>query len=1707
MLEGRQPVRAGHKQPQGESRNEPLSNVARATAPAWAYLAPMQRPGAAVPPDAPTVDDGAMTGERSMLGEAPIAGGGMLPAPIAERFSAAYGRDVSNVRVHAESSMASDIGARAFTIGRDIAFAPGQYKPGTTDGDRLIGHELAHVVQQAGGAGTLQASGLDSENAYEREADRAAEAAISGTQVSGLSAVRGARLQCDKLPKAETDAAKVEPGTDVAKAEALMTTAATAALTQVAAGGDLGAALEQEVTSALANSDVSSYDVDIKALIPDVVNVRADVGGKSYGYVDAMALLTAYLGLPPTVAPPGQGSFAVEAFITASAQDIAPHLASAVDRAHGQGTFKLAMSFNLSERVASWADKELVLKLELEGTLSGLMGLRTAFQRAGDASERAQVGNKIGALARRALLLDQAIKKLWDAQPGGDSADASPLEQSLIKSADEIAQIREQATIEASTQAQLGDSPKLLRPAQASLSETERVTSEPEELEQTVSPEEAFPRSSDAAVTDFTQKLAQRTNEQAAELEVLRAKVLPALLVPKTPKEDRKAKVHPDRGDPKNQKESPGPSLVDFEAVYRRWFAFFSVTARDADPEYESRRKLVEGVWAAAGMADAQGGMARYMLMRQLGHYIGGVIDGPDTDFSEAMRKHDLQPKDDVDGTAGRPRYKFGQTYAGASDPYNEGDSRDEVLRREAKRTQRLLRAASSKNPTLRGMVPPFEPGAITQAGPDAPLKNARAKESWTYLVTRVYEGPQGPIEVVEAKLMPPEVARYLLAREQHLQTLETAHRPGLGDTPLSLRGKLEKHGRGTAAARYLDGAPDSVRNRDVSAAQEQIASRAAAAGAVTEPKPLDPPAPASERVVAELLTDLEAYLDAFFAAAPTSIRLAAVLTIAISEFGADAKLKQHLTPEALGKALAIAASIEAVTTVISRFGGRLGAAVSQGIHSGMKLVGLRADTPSATMATIGSFFALAGEVTSFRAARVYAFFGALVADSVGQLLQMVAAGAVVGAAKGGIMAGIGKIKSRGKPPTTVREMYDAVEPLLADPSARKDMAARLHAEIEAMRAEKPGEQNPELEQLEAMEELVSGKRKAKKDDPALDRPLLRENPEEPTGKAARFANPNAVSKFRGEALPGEARPAITPEQFQAELGNTLPNAVDLSGANAVAVVENSGVTLQLSGTKTTSVTVRIVLADKPMPDVAQYYLAEGGTEATVRVSPGARLQDVERALSHELAEIQAKIDGRDAQSDALDWANGGGPTDKLSGHDYGRLAEMRVLFDQLGREPQTTEHTKTPGYRQDTLKEIDSLLVELGLARASPHTTARIRAVVKPPEFAERVIGEINELNQFDWIVHRSQENESVGALPPASQAHIAQALKIAPELLKKPRSTAEIESVLHEARIELTPQEVDTIRGVINATIKNPVTSSRAGTDAFLDLVWDKRVRIRTDKIWVYDLYKDPTDGELPLPNPLRGDEMAYLSDIAKIAKARPPDAVSVIQKVTNPEPGDQISGKIDPANQSDLGGRFYMYYREGAIEFARDQVGGLVRDQHGIATITKLPKAKYRVYMNVAADNATEVMSRVVREIVDDPKTFPGISGAKLTGPGVDGIQARSDAIVIYCESPDAMPKVLDWARARQSQSPDAFKKTTPPMTEQVVPGVSVGAEPTAKHEGESFGWVRSLQIMQALRETDRTDNKGIFKKRAYELLGEADVDVMRPHQNKAPLPKEP
>lgn len=64
-----------------------------------------------------------------------------------------FGQDFGQVRIHTDrraADSAAAIQARAYTSGRNIVFGAGEYRPESSEGRRLLAHELVHVVQQRG---------------------------------------------------------------------------------------------------------------------------------------------------------------------------------------------------------------------------------------------------------------------------------------------------------------------------------------------------------------------------------------------------------------------------------------------------------------------------------------------------------------------------------------------------------------------------------------------------------------------------------------------------------------------------------------------------------------------------------------------------------------------------------------------------------------------------------------------------------------------------------------------------------------------------------------------------------------------------------------------------------------------------------------------------------------------------------------------------------------------------------------------------------------------------------------------------------------------------------------------------------------------------------------------------------------------------------------------------------------------------------------------------------------------------------------------------------------------------------------------------------------------------------------------------------------------------------------------------------------------
>ncbi len=96
---------------------------------------------------------GVLRGAPSSVGAVLRSPGQPLDAGTRACFEPRFGHDFGKVRVHADSAAnqsAQAVDAAAYTVANHIVFGRDAYDPGTSEGSRLLAHELAHVVQQSG---------------------------------------------------------------------------------------------------------------------------------------------------------------------------------------------------------------------------------------------------------------------------------------------------------------------------------------------------------------------------------------------------------------------------------------------------------------------------------------------------------------------------------------------------------------------------------------------------------------------------------------------------------------------------------------------------------------------------------------------------------------------------------------------------------------------------------------------------------------------------------------------------------------------------------------------------------------------------------------------------------------------------------------------------------------------------------------------------------------------------------------------------------------------------------------------------------------------------------------------------------------------------------------------------------------------------------------------------------------------------------------------------------------------------------------------------------------------------------------------------------------------------------------------------------------------------------------------------------------------
>ena len=118
------------------------------------------------------------------------ASGEPLDAASRSWFEPRFGHDFSAVRIHTGAEAAASaraVNAAAYTVGPHIVFGERQFNPGTSAGDRLLAHELAHVVQQRWSGAIPRTLPIeDSASVAEHDAERSAARVVSDASASAI---------------------------------------------------------------------------------------------------------------------------------------------------------------------------------------------------------------------------------------------------------------------------------------------------------------------------------------------------------------------------------------------------------------------------------------------------------------------------------------------------------------------------------------------------------------------------------------------------------------------------------------------------------------------------------------------------------------------------------------------------------------------------------------------------------------------------------------------------------------------------------------------------------------------------------------------------------------------------------------------------------------------------------------------------------------------------------------------------------------------------------------------------------------------------------------------------------------------------------------------------------------------------------------------------------------------------------------------------------------------------------------------------------------------------------------------------------------------------------------------------------------------------------------------------------------------------------
>lgn len=202
-----------------------------------------------------------------------------------------------------------------------------------------------------------------------------------------------------------------------------------------------------------------------------------------------------------------------------------------------------------------------------------------------------------------------------------------------------------------------------------------------------------------------------------------------------------------------------------------------------------------------------------------------------------------------------------------------------------------------------------------------------------------------------------------------------------------------------------------------------------------------------------------------------------------------------------------------------------------------------------------------------------------------------------------------------------------------------------------------------------------------------------------PAELESRGAHAVPGARFSGLATQGDPKAKLTPEQAVERAHHAV---MILDGVKQKFVKLDDGGNIWVS-VGADYCLVDITVGDA-MGDVAQHTYTRGKTHARIKISEHARLEDVTRAVAHELAEIRGLMsDATLTVTDQPGLAKGS-TADKMQHHDFGRHAELEILLYELESQPSR---------RAEIIEEIDRLVDHLGLDRSKVAADARARKML----------------------------------------------------------------------------------------------------------------------------------------------------------------------------------------------------------------------------------------------------------------------------------------------------------------------------------------------------------------------------------------------------------